>query len=241
MKKKISSIIIAVILCLVGSGYLLPRVHSQTAVPKLFITWKAATYAPRDFSGKILPAANSQITASVELIDNGKPADLSNPNPKLKQTIYWYLNDNFLQGGAGLQRVTFRAPDAAGGTLDLRAEVPNYKRGIIPEPPLKTITIPIAAPEVVIEAPFPGGLFSSPTAMLAGLPYFFNVKDASQLNFFWTVNGQAPTGAENPQTLTIKVGSGAPAGSTVSVSLTVRSGNNILGAATANTTLTYNP
>lgn len=232
MKKKNFILSIIAFLLIAYAGFL-SETRAQTAAPKLFITWKARSYAPGDFSGKILPTANSPVTASVELIDGGNAIDLV----KQSSTVYWYLNDNFLQGGKALQEITFRAPDVAGGTFDLRAEIPNYKTNQL----LKTVTIPIATPEAVIEAPFPGGAFSSPNIDLAGVPYFFNVSDLSKLNFVWTVNGQAPTGAENPQALTIKAGSGAAAGSQIEVALTVRNPANPLELGSQTITLTYQP
>ncbi len=188
---------------------------AQTAapsVPKLFLTWSSNTYVPPGFAGKIMPTANSQITASVELIDGGKIVNLS------KQNVYWYGNNNFLSGGIGMQSVTFRAPDAAGGTIDLRAEVPNYSKG----GQLKTVAVPIVNPEVVLETSFPSGKFSSSPLQLAGQPYFFNTTGPARLNFNWSVNGQTPSGTENPQNLNIKFGPTMTPGSTLSVSLSVQ-------------------
>lgn len=195
------------------------------------ITWQAKTYAPPGFEGKILPTANSAIMVSFELIDGGTPADLSS------QTVYWYINNNFLRGGKGLQHIEFRAPDAAGGIIDLRVEVPNYKRG----PQLKTVEIPIVAPKAVIEAPFPNNEFSASPVQLAGLPYFFNVRDISPLNFVWSINGVAPSGTENPSVLTIRLNQDAPTGSSLGVTFTVQNKNNALEGASANINLVYKP
>src|SRR3989344_7523557 len=142
------------------------------STPKILLTWRTDTYVPPGFIGKIMPTANSPIAASAELIDGGKIVDLS------KQNVYWYANNNFLAGGIGLQSVTFRAPDAAGGTIDLRAEVPNYSKGS----QLKTISVPIVRPGVVIEPIFPSGRFSSSPLQLIGQPYFFNTTSPSRLN-----------------------------------------------------------
>lgn len=158
-----------------------------------------------------MPTAGSQIAASAELIDNGKPVNLS------KQNVYWYQDNNFIAGGYGSQAVVFRAPDVAGGTIDLRVEFPNYSKGA----QLKTIAIPIVKPEAVIESPFPYGKFSSSPIQLLGQPYFFNADTISKLNFNWTVNGQAPSGAENPQNLNVKFNSMSP-DSALSVSLSIQ-------------------
>lgn len=216
---------------LIAIGIFLAGARAQTANPQFMITWKSNTYVPVDFEGKILPTANSTITVSFELIDGGAPAELSN------QTVYWYINNNFLQGGKGLQHIEFRAPDTAGGVIDLRVEVPNYKQG----PQLKTVEIPTVAPKAVIEAPFPNNEFSASPVQVAGLPYFFNVRDISPLNFGWSINGVAPSGTENPDTLTIRLNQDAPAGSSLGVAFTVRNKNNALEEASGNVNLIYKP
>ncbi len=70
-------IIGAAILFLILTGFFLAGAQAQTTGPQLMVTWKARTYAPPGFDGKIMPTANSAITASVELIDGGKIIDLS--------------------------------------------------------------------------------------------------------------------------------------------------------------------
>ena len=221
----------ATILLLTATGVFLIGAHAQTASPQFMITWKSNTYVPADFEGKILPTANSLVMVSFELIDGGALADLS------AQTVYWYANNNFLQGGKGLQYIEFKAPDSAGGIIDLRVEVPNYKRGA----QLKTIGIPIVSPKAVIEAPFPKNEFSASPIQLAGLPYFFNVRDISVLNFGWSINGVAPSGAENPDVLTIRLNPDAPAGSPLGVTFSVQNKNNALEGASENVNLIYKP
>ncbi len=203
------------------------------SVPKLFLTWSSNTYAPPGFAGKIMPTASSQITASVELIDGGKIVDLS------KQSVYWYGNNNFLSGGIGMQSVTFLAPDVAGGTIDLRVEVPNYSKG----DQLKTVSVPIVRPDVVIEAPLSSGKFSSSPLQLIGQPYFFNTASPTHLNFTWSVNSQTPSGAENPQVLNIKFGQMMTPGLTIPVSLSVQNTDSRFQFETASksASFTYSP
>lgn len=215
--KKIFIVLILIIVSGISAQFMVSSIKPSFAqsVPvsahKIFLTWRTNTYVPSGFSGKAMPTANSQITASAELIDNGKTVDLS------KQNVYWYQDNNFISGGYGLQTVTFRAPDVAGGTIDLRVEFPNYSRGA----QLKTVVIPIVRPEAVIESPFPNGKFSSSPVQLLGQPYFFNADTISKLNFNWTVNGQTPSGAENPQSLNVKFNTMLP-DSALSVSLSVQ-------------------
>ncbi len=231
MRTKFFAIVIVTVVVATVTGIFWASVRAQTANPQFMITWQSRTYAPPGFGGKILPTANSMVMVSFELIDGGVPADLS------AQTVYWYTNNNFLQGGKGLQHIEFRAPDAAGGTIDLRVEVPNYKRG----PQLKTVEIPIVAPKAVIDAPFPQNEFSASPIQLAGLPYFFNVRDISPLNFTWSINGAAPSGTENPDVLTVRLNQDAPVGSALNVVFTLQNKNNTFEGASGNVNLIYRP
>src|SRR3989344_1635798 len=86
---------------LMGILVLAPNTHAQTRPPELLMTWRANTYAPADFSGKILPIANSHITASFELVDRGKAVDVS------RETVYWYVNDDLVSNKPGMEQVAF--------------------------------------------------------------------------------------------------------------------------------------
>lgn len=202
------------------------------ATPGIMLTWKSNTYVPPGFAGKIMPTANSIITASAELMDNGKIVDAS------KQNVYWYQDNNFITGGIGRQTVSFRAPDAAGSITNLRVEFPNYSKGS----QLKSVDIQVVRPEVVVETPFPGNKFSSSPLKLVAQPYFFNIENLSRLNFSWTVNGQTPSGAENPQILNIKFGQMQPK-TEMSVSVSAQNANKRyeIESAAENITLTYSP
>ena len=91
--------------------------------PQIVISWRAESYAPPAYSGKILPTAGSPITVSFDVIDGGKPANLSG------QIIYWYLNSDLIENRNGVQSVTFNAPSRAPSILELRIELPAYPNG----------------------------------------------------------------------------------------------------------------
>ena len=199
--------------------------------PEFFMTWSASnSYAPGLYPDKILPNQSSQITASFELIANGKTVDVSN------QVIYWYLNDNLLGGGLGVQHFTFTPRDEAPATEELKVDLPNYPGGIL----IHQIAVPIVQPTAVILAPYPGSQFSGNSLNLTALPYFFNASSVAPLSFSWTVNGQAVTSAENPTSLQISLPASTPAGYDVDVTLNV---NNTVDnmSSNANTNLTYQP
>ena len=193
------------------------------------MTWRALnSYAPAGYAGKVLPNQESQIMASLEVIANGKPVNLSG------QTIYWYQDDNLLGGGIGVQRFAFRPYGEAPNTITLKVELPDYPGGIL----IHEINIPIVQPQAVIDAPYPQGIFAASPATVQAIPYFFAASSTSPLSFAWSVNGQTVTSAENPQTLQISLPQSTPAGFAVGIALTIQNANDS-AAATGNANLTY--
>jgi len=207
--------------------------RAQQLGPRFFATWQAFSYAPSSFSGKVMPISNSPIAVSFELIDpaTGKLIDVRN------QTVYWYINDKFFKGGQGIQSIFFRLPTRTSGIIDVRIQLPSFRN----ELQLKTIKIPIVRPEAVIEAPYADNKFQSTFVQLTGVPYFFNTKAPSALNFRWTVNGEAPPNAENPEVLGVNLNPDAPAGSSLNVSLTIQNPANISETAIKNINLIFSP
>src|SRR6266481_1567741 len=197
------------------------------ASPLVFISWKAQSYVPANFQGKVLPTASSSFAASVEVIDNGKLADLS------KQTIYWYADDEFLGGSAGAQAITFSGPATSPNLLNLRVQVPGYPGGTL----IKTVEIPIMDPEVVIVSPYPAHVFSSSPATVAVRPYFFHANDLSGLTINWLLNGAPPENPVNPQILTITAD--VQPETTIPVSVSVVNANDFLDSASADTFLIF--
>lgn len=203
----------------------LSAAHAQsTSAPQIFITWAATnSYAPSSYIGKVLPNQQSQIVASLEVIANGKPVNISG------QTIYWYQDENLIGGGIGAQSIVFRPYGEAPNTVTLRAELPDYPGGSL----MHEIDIPLVQSQAVINAPFPQGNFSSRPLVLQAIPYFWNASSATPLSFTWSVNDQTVTGAENPETLQVTLPQNTPAGYAIAVSLTIQNGND---GSTANST-----
>jgi len=185
--------------------------------PQMVVTWQAyGSYVPAKYADKALPNQSSRLTATLELIVNGKPVDLSG------QTVYWYLNDNLTSSGAGKQYVVFSPFGTAPSFLTLEAELPSYNGNILTH----DVQIPLVDPKAVIEAPHPSGQFSTNPITLQGIPYFFFTSDPGTLSYAWSVNGQTATAAENPQTLQINLGPTTPSGSSLLVALTINNSNN---------------
>ena len=204
--------------------------HAQTASsPQFLVTWSVSnSYAPASYAGKTLPNQTSPITASLELIADGRTVNVGG------QTIYWYLNDNLLGGGVGVQRITFNPIGEAPNNPTLRVELPDYPSGSLTH----EITIPMVQPIAVIDAPYPQGQFSANPVTLQALPYFFATASTTPLSFAWSVNGQVVSDAQNPQELQISLPQSTPAGFSLGVTLTIQNSND--GATTVgDTNLTY--
>ncbi len=216
----IHHVLTAFLVAIIAGGVFLVmhRAAAQTAAtePRLFITWRADTYAPAYFSGKLMPTGNSVVNASVGLFDDGRFVDLS------MRQIYWYLNGEFAAGGVGLQRIYFRTPSRPGDVVALRAQLPDYRGKVI----LKTISVPVVFPEAVIEAPAPIGKITGDSFLFFARPFFFNVKRFSDLVISWQINGQPPEFTTEPETLALDL-TKTSSGATVGVALDMATPNRL--------------
>ncbi|MDE2019659.1 MAG: hypothetical protein KGJ13_04940 [Patescibacteria group bacterium] len=207
-----------------------PIASAQTSGPQFLLTWAAQnSYIPPDYAGKALPNQGSKITASVALVGaNGQLVNIKN------QTIYWYLNDAFVGGGIGMQTVTLTPFAGAPAYMTLKVELPDYNGNLLAH----SIQIPVIKPKAVIEIQHVNGQFSSNPLVLTGTPYFFNITDPSQLSYQWSVNGQTPSSAENPETLQVNLSQGTPSNSVFAITLSITNPTDAMSAADS-TNLTY--
>lgn len=172
-------------LIVLGSWFLVGPVNSQ-AGPELIISWRASTFAPSNYQGKILPTRDSLLNVRFNLIDKGRVVDLS------KTKIQW-KNGADVATGVGLKSRDFKISKLDTDNFILTIIVINYGGRNIE----KTISIPVAKPEVMIER--------IGTNSFIAQPYFFNVTDLKELGFEWSANGEKPSGSpENPNILTIE-------------------------------------
>lgn len=190
MKRHILALSVCAILVTIAAGGL-GTVFAQGVPAQLLVTWQAGTYVPPGFTGKVMPVSDSSILVGVDLINLGKRVDLS------PYTIYWYVNEDFYQGATGLTRISLTAPHFIGeNTITIRVLVKDYGAGLG-----KTITIPVATPEAVIQSSAPNLSAAATPFSLWARPYFFNVQDPSRLSFNWSLNGQS-VGSQNPLMVT---------------------------------------
>lgn len=213
-----------------SSLFLIKTTPSQAATnPTFLITWKASnSYIPSFYQGKALPSYGSKVTASLELVSNGKVIDVSG------QTIYWYLNGTLIGGGVGIQQVTFTPFGEPPSSLILSVDLPQYNGHDLAH----EISLPFSDPVAVVYAPYPRGAFSTNPVAVNALPFFFNTLSATNLSFAWAVNGQSGTNTENPQQAQVTLPQGTQSGTALDISLTIR---NPVGStiATADQNLTY--
>ena len=188
----------AICLAILGLVSIFPA-KAQFNVPELaplispnfdfIISWRAVNYVPADFSGKILPSKNSKIEISFDVLDldSGKFIDIT------QQQIEWYLNDAPLKSGVGLKSVVF--PINSGNSRTIEIIIPNYSdskynKGKYNGSELNVVTtIPVASPEIVINAPYPNKTISIGENLFQALPYFFNINTVNQLKIGWDVDG----------------------------------------------------
>lgn len=168
----------------------LSHASAQQTSEEVMLTWRAETYVPADYAGRVLPARGASVTASVELLDNGRLVDLSG------KKINWIVDRQILGSGIGLKTFTFTIPDFASERVRLVARI-TKSRGVSLE---KSADLPVKKPEAVIDIPYPSRTAKERDIRLYALPYFFPIKSLEEISFLWRANddrSSSPTGLDN--------------------------------------------
>ncbi len=192
--------------------------------PELLLGWKAGNSAPPDYTGKVLPVNGTRVAVGLDLLENNRLVDLAS------YTIRWYVDDALKQSGRGLRNFSFVA-DALGGDDEIQAVVVGYRGDDVS----KTITIPIVDPELVIDAPYPGGLIGAGANPVKALLYFFDISGLDQINLTWSANGAV--GEENASNILSLDTEGLPSGTGVKVEAQAQNIRQILERASASISL----
>lgn len=193
-------------------------VRAQTAPAALsgiVVNWSTNTYVPPGFHGKRLPTSGSDVKAWLTVFSAGKPVSVSN------YFVYWYADDQLLQSGNGLASISFKAPKTTSQIVNLQARAQSPGGNLL----VGSIQVPVINPVVAIQSGYPGGVFTSPTAEVAALPYFFNVSGPLSLVFRWSANGVSAASGENPAAASINLGGSAQSGTKVRVQVNVANPN----------------
>lgn len=194
--------------------YNLPFTNFSSAqtVPEFMITWKANSYVPPNYQGKILPTTETQVDMAMELIDNGALANISG------NTIRWFVNGKLQKSGVGTKTFSFTTPNSR-TTQNVDVAIVRYRGADI----TKRVQIPVVAPEVTI-----GG---GPN-IFKTLLYFFNIRNLSQTNITWTANGTQTEGVvENPEIINLNTAN-LPFGTEINLSVTAQNAFKPLETAT---------
>ncbi len=178
---------------------------AQSSPIQFLTSWKADSYAPSWYGGKILPSLGSNIRVNFELMDNGKIVDLSGV------VVRWYVDDDLMSNedeGLGIKSLKIMAPQATGDDIKVRIAVVCYKD--IAELN-KIVNIPVSEPEAVIDFPYYNLAINRSGNIFRALPFFFNVKDLSKFSVNWLANDRnAQESGKNPWQLDLSIDSQTP-------------------------------
>lgn len=158
-------------------------VEPDITLNDLKLIWSADTYTPFEYEGRALPTRGSKVTI-IAMVDvsGGDPESL---------TYSWFLDDVFQEDKSGYGRETFdfRIRRFGGQNQTVFLKLFNDSRSFYTE---KTITIPIADPEVVIYPSRSSDQGNRTSAIKAGRtssfvakPYFFSIEKLTDLTFEW--------------------------------------------------------
>lgn len=190
--------------------------YAQTA-PQFLVSWQANSYVPSWYAGKIFPTKDTAVEISFELLDDGKPANLS------KIAIRWYINDKLVKNesdGLGIKYLKFIANDYPGQDTEIRISIPSYKNfGPLDE----IITIPIVKPQAVIVASYPNKEIIAGKSVFEAIPFFFSVKDSKKIFYRWFVdNREVSDLGDNFKVLDLNIPSEAPKGTIINVKAMIK-------------------
>lgn len=162
--------------------------------PRLILSWSASSIHPSNYKGKVLPSLNTPIVVSVELLANGKFADIS------KTTIIWRKSGEVIKRGVGLKQI-FIAPDSNDSSdVFIDAEV-DFANNIVEQ----SLLIPVVKPFVSIEIPYPNSVVRGDSDVtIRATPYFFNASSLDDLVFYWQI-GDIKKNMEQNNSITLKV------------------------------------
>lgn len=158
------------------------KVQAQPA-PVFMVTWQAESFIPAEFEGRAIPTNRTSVEVAMNLVENKKIVNLSGTE------IKWFVNDKRVLRGNGAQLMHFQVDEFTNRAQGVRIEIPDHK-GIKLE---KTILIPLATPELVVQTFRIGDkIGAGETITLKAMPYFFNTATIQDLSFNWLVNNKEP-------------------------------------------------
>lgn len=209
-------------------GVLVAASNVQGApAPQAVLTWRANTFFPSDYPGKVVPSPGASVMVSAETLKGNLLADAP------RATFTWYLDEHPFDEGVGLKEVMFTAARPAGGAHFVRVEVDD---GSVTY--LGSVRIPVAPPKIVVDIPAPFRTIAVGSEVtLSAIPLSFNVASLNNLEFTWIVSGERKNEIKG-NSLTVKAGVPAPGGdSAISITAIAVNRSNQLESARASVEL----
>lgn len=182
-------------LALLASWTLAHAQATPAAADELMLSWRSNGFAPSGYAGRVAASGGGQVLVTAEAISGGRPASLSG------YEVRWYVNDELYESGLGIQGITYYVPESHQDSFDVRVEIVGAPFAVS----MANLTVPLTDPQAVISRDERG--IREGDNVFHAVPYSFNVTNASDLVYQWTVNGQAPESTENPSELTVSYAS----------------------------------
>lgn len=189
--------------------------HGQTA-PRFLVSWKVSdSYAPSWYGGRVLPTRDARIDVRFDLVRAGRVASLS------QNVVRWYVNGELVANeaqGFNLRSLVIKAPSQSLTPIQVRIVVLGYQGG----DPLDTVvTIPLAAPDVVVDGRYTGNPSQSSIQDFFAYPFFFHASRLSDLVFSWAAFDKVAPPSESPSRFRLTLDSQMPVGLSIPVSVVV--------------------
>ncbi len=186
------------------AGVLLPITTSgQAALPAspsvaAVLTYQARNYFPADYAGKAPATPGSEVAVSALFIQ-------ANRIVALPDAIFtWYVDEKLQTRGAESE-FSFVASAIPPGEHFVRLVAARGNEVVE-----VSLAVPVVAPRVVIDAPYPAGrLVAGSETGFRALPYFFAAGSLEDLAFFWDVNGRERRAAGSDNQLVVRLGTPA--------------------------------
>jgi len=168
---------------------------AQAADNNFTLTWSSGSYIPPGYEGLALPTMGSQIKVFV------LPTRKLNFDPE--RLTYRWLLDNEIVGGAGGQGKTafsFRATKWPGDSHTVASQILDGENVIW----RGSLEIKISSAKAIFKLPNDNYSIletartkTGQTLQISAIPFFFNTKSLSDLNFQWKLDGQELASSDN--------------------------------------------
>lgn len=170
-------------------GAIFASAKIETPASFIYLTWESDGWAPISYSGKIIVVKDSVVKLTVQPLIYSAGAYLD----PAQLNINWLLDEQLKNSGLGLTTFRFQVPsfpDVASHAIKVQVFKDSVLLGE------KTLDITVASPTVLL-VPVETGIRIKNNSVEANsditieaLPYFFSIKDPSQLNVYWFVDGE---------------------------------------------------